>query len=51
MAIPSIEDGQSRLVFLFDGELEYQINCQSTPDGRDEVESACDEALETLTLK
>jgi hypothetical protein len=25
-------------------------NCQSTPDHRDEIEQACDMALETLSL-
>ena len=49
-AVPltSPEDGESRLVALFDGEQEYLINCQSTPDKRDEVNQACDEALASL---
>jgi hypothetical protein len=42
------EDGESRLIVLFQGDQEYLINCQSTPDGRDEVEEACDLAVKTL---
>jgi hypothetical protein len=41
-------DGQSTLVAVFDGESEYLINCQSTPDHRDEVEAACDQAIATV---
>lgn len=41
-------DGESRLVFLFDGATEYLINCQSTPEERASVEEACDRALSTL---
>lgn len=40
--------GISRLVVLFDGAVEYLINCQSTPEKRDKVEDACRKALETL---
>ena len=47
--VASIQDGQSEITFLFDGENEYVINCQSTPDQRDAINSACDEALQTLT--
>jgi len=46
---PSVQDGQSQITFLFDGENEYVINCQSTPDHRDELSSACDQALSSLT--
>jgi hypothetical protein len=48
--IPSVEGGQSRFVALLDGDQEYLFNCQSTPDHREEIEQACDMALETLTL-
>jgi hypothetical protein len=41
-------DGQSTLVAVFDDESEYLINCQSTPDHRDEVEAACDQAIATV---
>ena len=49
--MPSIEDGESRFTVLFDGDQEYLINCQSTPEHRDEVDEACDEALATLAVK
>jgi hypothetical protein len=42
------EEGESRITILFEGDQEYVINCQSTPDARDEIEEACDLALETL---
>jgi len=48
--VPSVEGGQSRIVALLDGDQEYLFNCQSTPDNRDEIEQACDMALDTLTL-
>ena len=50
VTIPSVPDGQSRLVPFFDGDQEYLINCQSTPEHRDEIEQACDMALDTVTL-
>jgi hypothetical protein len=49
--VPSIDQGESRLVFLFDGDQEYQLNCQWTPDGREAVGTACDQAVETLKLR
>jgi hypothetical protein len=45
------EDGRSTIVALFDGDTEYFINCQSVPDGREELDEACDRAIETLALK
>ena len=48
--VPSIEDGQSRYVALLDGDQEYLINCQWTPAREEEIEQACDMALDTLTL-
>ena len=44
-------NGQSRMAVLFDGNVEYLINCQSTPERRDVLEGACREALDTLTHK
>jgi Septum formation len=41
--------GESLITVLFEGDQEYLINCQSTPEGRPEVEAACDLILETLT--
>ncbi|MFL5869663.1 MAG: hypothetical protein ACJ75R_01165 [Solirubrobacterales bacterium] len=49
-AIPvsSVPDGQSVITFLFQGQTEYVVNCQSTPDHRSEIDAACDQALGTL---
>ena len=44
-------DGVSRLIVLFDGDQEYLINCQSTPESRDELDAACDQAIETLAVE
>ena len=43
--------GRSRLNLLFRDRTEYSINCQSTPDKREELEEACGTALETLATK
>ena len=40
--------GESRLVYLFDQAVEYQLNCQSTPAQRTELNAACDQVLATL---
>jgi hypothetical protein len=45
------EELESRFIMLFEGDEEYVINCQSTPDGRDEIEQACDLAVDTLTRR
>ena len=45
------EDGRSTIVVTFDRDTEYFVNCQSVPDGRSELEDACDQAIETLQLK
>ncbi|HEX2416124.1 MAG TPA: hypothetical protein VHJ37_13010 [Thermoleophilaceae bacterium] len=45
------EDGRSTIVVTFDGDTEYFLNCQSVPDGRDELDEACEQAIETLRLK
>ena len=39
---------RSRFVVLFDGSTEYTLNCQSTVERRDEIEPACQQALDTL---
>ena len=36
---------------VFDGDKEYFINCQSVPDGREELDEACERAIETLEPK
>jgi hypothetical protein len=45
------EDGRSTIVAVFDGDTEYFINCQSVPDGREELNEACDMAIDTLELR
>lgn len=40
--------GQSRLAVLFDGRVEYLVNCQSTPDQRDKVEKGCRTVLDSI---
>ena len=42
-------DGQSDLLFVFDGDVQYQLNCQSTPKHRSRMDEACDLARETLS--
>jgi len=46
--LPTPPEGESRLTILFEGDQEYVLNCQSTPENRDEINAACDEALATL---
>ncbi len=41
----------SRLALLFDRRTEYLVNCQSTPEKRDQIEEACRQALDTLEKK
>jgi hypothetical protein len=45
------EDGKSRISILFDRKTEYELNCQSTPEKRTEIERACARALDTLRRK
>ncbi len=40
--------GQTRVVFMFEGDIEYSIHCQSTPDRRQELIAACDQVMATL---
>jgi hypothetical protein len=46
--LTSPSGGVSRLFILFDEQVEYFFNCQSTPEARVELDGACDQALETL---
>ncbi len=41
-------EGESDLTFVFDGDIQYQINCQSTPNHRSRMDDACQQALATL---
>ena len=49
--VSTIEGAISDVSILFDGDQEYVINCQASPDHRDEVEAACEMALETLSFE
>lgn len=40
--------GQSRLAVLFDGNVEYLVNCQSTPDDREKIEKGCRTVLDSI---
>lgn len=51
VAVPTVEDGVSTFNFIFDGDREYLINCQSTTAARDQVAEACELALETFEPK
>jgi hypothetical protein len=51
IGITTIDGGMSRITVFFDGDQEYLLNCQSTPETRDEVADACDLALETLEFQ
>jgi hypothetical protein len=48
VSLRSPSGGISRLYVLFDGQVEYFFDCQSTPETRIELDGACDEALRTL---
>ena len=48
LAVTPPVDGESDLTFVFDGDVQYQLNCQSTPTHRDRMDEACDLAVDTL---
>lgn len=48
MTLDEPPQGESRLVYLFDQAVEYQLNCQSTPEKRAELNAACGQVLATL---
>ena len=49
--VAQIEGARTRLIALFDGDVEYLVNCQSTPKRRVEIERACEQVLETVETK
>jgi hypothetical protein len=51
VAVPGLQDGETRIIALFEGDQEYLIHCQSTPDGREEIEQACEVAVDTLARR
>jgi len=40
----------SRLIFAFQGTLEFFLSCQHTPDRADQVEGACDEIMRSFRV-
>jgi hypothetical protein len=44
-------DAETRAVAIFDGSVQYLLNCQSTPDGRQRIDAACERALDTLQVE
>lgn len=48
IALTEPEDGESRFTILFDGDQEYLLNCQSTPEEREAIEAGCDMAVESI---
>jgi hypothetical protein len=51
VAVPELTNGGTRIIALFEGDQEYLLHCQSTPDGRDEIKQACDLAVDTLARR
>lgn len=51
VALGAPAGGVSRLYVLFDRTVEYFLNCQSTPESREQLDRACDQALDTLELR
>lgn len=51
LLLHDIRNGRTRATLLFDGKVEYLLNCQSTPPKRPEITRACDQALRTLKSK
>jgi len=49
--VRQIDGAKTRLVALFDGDVEYLINCQSTPKRRTDIETACRRVLDTVERK
>lgn len=41
---------RNKLVFLFKGKDEFQVNCQSSPKNREELEKGCAQVLDTLKI-
>lgn len=45
---PEGKELRNTLTFLFKGDDEFQINCQSTPENREDLEQGCEQVLGTL---
>jgi hypothetical protein len=48
LKVTSVPGADTRLVALFDGDVEYLVNCQSTRAHRAELDRACEQALKTV---
>lgn len=48
VSVPDPPGAESRLTILFEGDQEYVINCQSTPEKKDQLDAACAQALDSL---
>lgn len=44
-------DARTRALAIFDGDVQYLLNCQSTPEQRQRLEAACEVALGTLEVE
>lgn len=42
---------QNTITFLFSGDDEFQVNCQSSPENRDVIDEGCDKVLSTLKFE
>src|SRR3954451_7213918 len=45
------ERGRSKLLIVFDDDIEYLINCQATPEKRQQLDAACAPARPTLARR
>ena len=51
VSIPDPPEAVSDFYILFEGDQEYVINCQSTPEERETIDDACVQALDSLEPK
>ncbi len=47
----AVNGAETRLIALFDGDVEYLVNCQSTRKGRADIAKACKQVLDTVKKK
>jgi hypothetical protein len=41
----------SRVIYLYEGAAQYELNCQFTPDKRETMSSGCDQMVSTLRMR
>lgn len=51
LEVRQIDGAKTRLIALFDGDVEYLLNCQNTPTRKADIEKACKQALDTVERK